>query len=101
MENTYRIMNPTRHMFSYINQSVRDNWKEPAFSDFHKDVHYSFGEAATLMARLGLLFERLGVAPGRSSAHAVAVGWWIVWRYVLTLLTLRTSRARYCCAATT
>ena len=68
MENTYRIMNPTRHMFSYINQSVRDNWKEPAFSDFHKDVHYSFGEAATLMARLGLLFERLGVAPGSKIA---------------------------------
>ncbi|MGN0234857.1 MAG: AMP-binding protein [Paludibacteraceae bacterium] len=68
MENTFRIMNPTRHMFSYINPSVRNNWNEPAFSDFHKEVHYTFGEAATAMARLGLLFDRLGVGAGSKIA---------------------------------
>lgn len=61
-------MNPTQHMFTYINNSVRTNWNEPAFSDYKKPVHYTFGEAATEMARLGLLFDLLGVAPGEKIA---------------------------------
>lgn len=68
MISTIPQSNPTRHMFSYINASVRNNWNEPAFSDFQKDVHYSFGEVATRTARLGVLFDRLGVAPGSKIA---------------------------------
>lgn len=56
------------HMFTHINASVRNNWNEPAFSDFQKDVHYSFGEVATRAARLGVLFDNLGVAPGSKIA---------------------------------
>ncbi|MGM9838058.1 MAG: AMP-binding protein [Paludibacteraceae bacterium] len=68
MNNLISPSNPMEHMFTHINASVRNNWNEPAFSDFQKDVHYSFGEVATRAARLGVLFDNLGVAPGSKIA---------------------------------
>lgn len=58
------MVNPTKHMFSYINESVRKNWDNPGFSDFGENVNYTYGEIATQVARLNLFFELAGVEKG-------------------------------------
>lgn len=55
---------PTKHMFSYINESVRKHWDLPGFSDFGENVNYTYGEIATQIARLNLFFELAGVEKG-------------------------------------
>lgn len=55
---------PTKHMFSYINESVRKHWDLPGFSDFGENVNYTYGEIATQVARLNLFFELAGVEKG-------------------------------------
>lgn len=55
---------PTRHMFSYINESITKNWDRPGFSDFNENVNYTYGEIATQIARLNLFFELAGVEKG-------------------------------------
>jgi len=55
---------PTRHMFSYINESITKNWDRPGFSDFNENVNYTYGEIATHIARLNLFFELAGVEKG-------------------------------------
>lgn len=45
-------------------QSFRDNWELPAFSDYGTDTLFRFGDVAREIARLHLLFEYLQVNRG-------------------------------------
>ena len=55
---------PTKHIFSYINESIRSNWDRPGFSDYGEKTNYTYGEIATQIARLNLFFELAGVEKG-------------------------------------
>ena len=57
-------MKPIKHMFSYINQSIRDGWDNPAFTDYGQEFTYTYGAMATQMARLHLYYELIGIKPG-------------------------------------
>lgn len=54
----------TTHLFTYINQTMRKCWDLPGFSDFGEDVNYTYGEIATQIAKLNLLYEECGVEKG-------------------------------------
>lgn len=47
----------------YISQAICENWGKPALSDFHGDT-YRYCDVAAEIARLHILFEETGVAPG-------------------------------------
>ncbi|MGN0239005.1 MAG: AMP-binding protein [Paludibacteraceae bacterium] len=55
---------PTKHIFSYINESIRTNWERPGFSDYGEKTNYTYGEIATKIARMNLYFELAGVEKG-------------------------------------
>lgn len=54
----------TKHLFSYINHTMHTGWDNPGFSDFGDNVNYTYGEIATQIARLHVLFEACGVEKG-------------------------------------
>ena len=60
----YIMSKPTKHIFSYINESIRTNWERPGFSKNKKKTNYTYGEIATQIARLTLFFELAGVEKG-------------------------------------
>ena len=60
----YIMSTPTKHIFSYINESIRTNWERPGFSDYGEKTNYTYGEIATQIARLNLFFELAGVEKG-------------------------------------
>ncbi len=55
---------PTKHMFSYINRSIREGWNNPALTNYGEFFTYTYGEMATEMARLHLFYEQLGLHEG-------------------------------------
>lgn len=65
-----------KHYFSYFNEVFKSQWDKPAVSDFDGEISYTYGEAAEKVARLGVLYEVLGLQAGdkmaicgRNSAH--------------------------------
>lgn len=65
-----------KHFFTYYNEIFPAHWTEDALTDFDGYVNYTFGGLAKEMARLGLLYEKLGIQKGdkiaiagRNSAH--------------------------------
>lgn len=64
------------HFLSYLERSVKNNWDCPALSDYDGDITLSYGEMATQVARLHILFEQCGLQRGdkialcgRNTAH--------------------------------
>ena len=55
---------PTKHMFSYINRSIREGWNNPALTNYGELFTYTYGAMATEMARLHLFYEQLGLHEG-------------------------------------
>lgn len=55
---------PTKHMFSYINRSIREGWNNPAMTNYGEFFTYTYGAMATEMARLHLFYEKLGLREG-------------------------------------
>ena len=55
---------PTKHMFSYINRSIREGWNNPALTNYGELFTYTYGAMATEMARLHLFYEQLGLREG-------------------------------------
>ncbi len=51
------------HYFTRLQKQMADNWDRPALCDYHGGG-FSFGEVATQIARMHLLFEKLGVKKG-------------------------------------
>lgn len=65
-----------KHYFSYFNEVFHSQWEKPAISDFDGDISYTYGELAERVARLGVLYELLGLHAGdkiaicgRNSSH--------------------------------
>ena len=55
------LTTPTKHIFTYINKSIKEGWNNPGFSDFGENVNYTYGEIATQVAKLNLYFELAGI----------------------------------------
>ncbi len=53
-----------KHLFEYYNEIFPQMWDKPALTDYNGTVEYSFGGLAEQMARVGCLFEALGIKPG-------------------------------------
>jgi len=53
-----------KHYFSYIQDVIQSNWNGPALTDFQGQVSYTYGEMAVQVAKLGMLFEKLGFRAG-------------------------------------
>lgn len=65
-----------KHYFSYFNEVFHSQWEKPAISDFDGDISYTYGELAERVAKLGVLYELLGLHAGdkiaicgRNSSH--------------------------------
>jgi long-chain acyl-CoA synthetase len=74
------------NLIKMYENSFRDNWELPCVSDYGTDTTYSFGEVATEIARLHLLFEYFKIREGDKIA---LVGkdcsrWSIVYMSVIT-----------------
>lgn len=53
-----------RHYLEYLTDVMRRQWNDPALTDYGDETEYTFGELATQMIRLHMLFRRLGLKPG-------------------------------------
>lgn len=47
-----------------IEKVFREEWNSPAFSDYGKEVSYTYGDVATRIAFIHCLFAELGIKPG-------------------------------------
>lgn len=54
----------TPHFFEYFNDRIPQNWNEPALTDYNGTNNYTYGEMATQMARVQVLFENTGIKRG-------------------------------------
>ena len=52
-----------KHFLYYFNNAVHANWNAPALCDFHGDV-FTFGQTATEIERLHLIFRSAGIKAG-------------------------------------
>lgn len=57
-------MTKTTHFFTYVNKVMQNEWDHPAFSDYGEDVNYTYGEIATQIEKLNLVFKACGVKQG-------------------------------------
>lgn len=53
-----------KHLFAYYNEIFPAQWDKPALTDYGTDHSYTFGQLAEQIARVGILFEALGVKKG-------------------------------------
>lgn len=56
-------MKPQQTAIKYIEQALRNNWGQPAFSDFHGDT-FSYSDVARKIAKLQIVFKEAGINPG-------------------------------------
>ncbi len=54
----------TKHFLSYLQDTTKKFWNEPAVSDFDGNKTYTYGEMAEQIARLHVLFAELGLKKG-------------------------------------
>ena len=52
-----------KHFLDLLQQTIRDNWNEPALADY-LGANLTFGDLARGFCRLHILFEEMGVVPG-------------------------------------
>lgn len=57
-------MNPTTHLFTFINQTMHLHWDEPAFTDYGQPLKYTYGDVAYVIARLGIFYGEIDINPG-------------------------------------
>ena len=60
----------TKHYLHYLTDVMSHQWNDPALTDYGEDHEYTFGELATEMVRLHMLFEQLGIKRGDKIALA-------------------------------
>lgn len=53
----------TEHYFSRLQEAIRVNWERPCLCNYKGEV-FTFGEFATNIARLHLLYEKIGLKKG-------------------------------------
>ena len=59
-----------RHYLQYLTDVMTMQWNDPALTDYGENHEYTFGELATQMLRLHVLFEALGIKRGDKIALA-------------------------------
>ncbi len=47
-----------------LEQRFRDSWDEPALTDYGSDQTFTYGDVATRISYMHLLFEQVGIKPG-------------------------------------
>ena len=57
-------LNMTKHFLQYLTEVMSHQWNDAALTDYNEDHEYTFGELATEMVRLHMLFEQLGLKRG-------------------------------------
>lgn len=60
----------TKHYLHYLTGVMSHQWNDPALTDYNEDHEYTFGQLATEMLRLHVLFEQLGLKKGDKIALA-------------------------------
>ena len=53
-----------QHYLNYLTEVMSHQWNDPALTDYNENHEYTFGELATQMIRLQLLFEQYGIKRG-------------------------------------
>ena len=51
-------------LIEVIEDSIRKNWKLPAYSDYGTDTSYTYGDVARNIARLHSIYKECGIGPG-------------------------------------
>ncbi|MBQ7632268.1 MAG: AMP-binding protein [Paludibacteraceae bacterium] len=59
-----------RHYLQYLTDVMTMQWDDPALTDYNENHEYTFGQLATQMLRLHVLFEALGIKRGDKIALA-------------------------------
>ena len=59
-----------QHYLHYLTDVMEHQWNDAALTDYGENHEYTFGELATEMLRLGVLFELLGLKRGDKIALA-------------------------------
>ena len=54
----------TKHYLNYLTEVMQHQWNDAALTDYNEGHEYTFGQLATEMLRLHLLFEQLGLKRG-------------------------------------
>ena len=54
----------TKHYLNYLTEVMQHQWNDAALTDYNEDHEYTFGQLATEMLRMHLLFEQLGLKRG-------------------------------------
>ncbi len=60
----------TKHYLQYLTEVMSHQWNDVALTDYNEDHEYTFGQLATEMLRLHVLFEQLGIKRGDKIAIA-------------------------------
>ena len=70
-----------RHLVSYFNDSVKNNWDLPAVTNFGKET-YTYGQLAENIARYHIIFEEMGIVKGDKVAlYARNSAEWVIAYY--------------------
>jgi len=59
-----------KHFLTYLTDVMSQQWNDPALTDYGEKHEYTFGELATQMLRMHILFEQLGLKKGSKIAIA-------------------------------
>ena len=59
-----------KHYLHYLTDVMSHQWNDAALTDYGEEHEYTFGELATEMLRLHVLFEQLGLKRGDKVALA-------------------------------
>jgi len=59
-----------KHYLQYLSEVIYHQWNDAALTDYNEDHEYTFGELATEMLRLHVLFEHYGIKKGDKIALA-------------------------------
>ena len=59
-----------KHYLNYLTEVMSHQWNDTALTDYGEQHEYTFGELATEMLRLHILFEQLGLKKGSKIAIA-------------------------------
>ena len=58
-----------KHFLSYVDESIKANWKSPALSNYGANT-FTYGEVAAEIERMHLLFEKCGIKKGDKIADS-------------------------------
>ena len=61
---TVDYLHQSQSMMRIIERTIRDNWEQPAFTDYGTDVHFTYREVAQEIARLHGLFRDMDLTVG-------------------------------------